>query len=143
MSNSDNNGFSTDEKTSIKQALAEKRKKGKQAPEQDLADVVAAIQALPTPDRTLAEWIHQLILETAPDLQPKTFYGMPAYYRDGKNVVFFQGGTKFKTRYSTLGFTDNAALDDGELWPVAYAIRAKTESVDKAIRQLLKRATHV
>ena len=143
MSKLENNGFNTDEKAAIKQALAEKRKKGKQSHEQDLADVLAAIGALPDADRALAEWFHHLVLEVAPDLQPKTFYGMPAYYRDGKNVVFFQGGTKFKTRYSTLGFTDNAALDDGELWPVAYAISAKTESVDKAIRQLLKRATHV
>lgn len=113
------------------------------SPEKDLADCLAAIQSLPEADRDLAQWIHKLVLEVAPDLQPKTFYGMPAYYRGSKNIVFFQGGGKFKTRYSTLGFTDGAALDDGEMWPVAFALTAKSEQNEVRIRALVARATQI
>jgi uncharacterized protein YdhG (YjbR/CyaY superfamily) len=93
-------------------------------------------------DRALAERVHAVVTRTAPDLVPKTWYGMPAYANaDGKVVVFFQDSGKFKYRYSTLGFQDAATLDDGDLWPVAYALRAWTPAVERRVVALVEAAT--
>lgn len=102
--------------------------------------VADAIAALPDEDRTLAEELDALIRKAAPDLAPKTFYGMPGYAKDGKVLVFFQGSGKFKTRYSTLGFQDIAALDDGNVWPTSYAITTLTAADKKTVTALVKKA---
>lgn len=106
------------------------------------AEVLAKIAEMSAADRPIAERLHELITHSAPGLSPKTWYGMPAYAdSDGKIVCFFQGAEKFKTRYATLGFSDTAQLDDGDLWPSSYAINALTPSVEKKIVTLVQRAT--
>ena len=92
------------------------------------------------PDRAIAKRVHELITSTAPDLTPKTWYGMPAYARDGKVVCFFRDAGKFKERYAMLGFNDNAKLDDGSMWPVAYALTKLTAGDEKKIGALVKKA---
>ena len=91
-------------------------------------------------DRALGERIHAIVKESAPDLTPKTWYGMPAYARDGKVVCFFRNAEKFKERYAMLGFNDTANLDDGSMWPVAYALKELTDADEKKIRALVKKA---
>jgi uncharacterized protein YdhG (YjbR/CyaY superfamily) len=103
-------------------------------------DVLAAIAELPEPDRGMAERLHALIRDGAPALSPKTWYGMPAYARDGKVVCFFQSAQKFKTRYATFGFSDAANLDEGSVWPVAFALKELTAAEEKRILALVKRA---
>lgn len=102
--------------------------------------VLAKIAAMAPPDRVLAERIHALIKATAPHLTSRLWYGMPAYAKDGKTVCFFQDARKFKTRYATLGFSDKAALDDGDMWPVTYAVKAWTAAGEAKIRALVKKA---
>jgi uncharacterized protein YdhG (YjbR/CyaY superfamily) len=106
-----------------------------------LADVLAAIAALPEPDRTIVDGLHALITDTAPDLEPRTWYGMPAYARDGKVVCFVQAAAKFTTRYSTLGFNDVAKLDDGAMWPTAFAVVKLDRPTQARIRDLIVAAT--
>jgi uncharacterized protein YdhG (YjbR/CyaY superfamily) len=101
---------------------------------------MAKIAEMEESDRMMAERIHALVKEGIPELSPKLWYGMPAYYRKGKNVCFFQPAKKFKTRYSTLGFNDPAKLDDGEMWPVAYAILELTPETEARIVELVRRA---
>jgi uncharacterized protein YdhG (YjbR/CyaY superfamily) len=103
-------------------------------------DALAKIAEMPEPDRTMAERLHALIKASAPVLAPKTWYGMPAYAKDGKIVCFFQCAQKFNYRYATLGFMDAAKLDDGRLWPIAYALTALTPAEEARIVALLKRA---
>jgi uncharacterized protein YdhG (YjbR/CyaY superfamily) len=103
-------------------------------------DVLAKIAEMPEPDRVLAERLHAILHATAPDLAPRTWYGMPAYTRDGKAVCFFQSAHKFKARYATLGFSDQASLDDGALWPTAFALTEMTPAVEAAIRDLVRKA---
>ena len=103
-------------------------------------DVLAAIAEMPEAERALAERLHALIKAVAPALAPKTWYGMPAYARDGKVVCFFQSAAKFKSRYATLGFSDQAHLDDGDLWPTAFALTAWTPAVEQEVGALLRRA---
>ncbi len=91
-------------------------------------------------DRAMAERIHAIVTETAPELAPKTWYGQPAYAKDGKVVVFFQAASKFKTRYATLGFNEDAALDDGSMWPTAFALVSLTTADEKRIAALVKKA---
>ena len=91
-------------------------------------------------DRAIAEKIHEIVLKVAPELNPKTWYGMQAYARDGKAVVFFQDSEKFKTRYSTLGFNGSAALDDGVMWPTSFAITKLDKAAESRIAELVKRA---
>lgn len=105
--------------------------------------VLAKIAEMPEPDRATAERIHALIRATAPELAPKLWYGMPAYARDGAIVCFFQGARKFKTRYSTIGFTDKATLDDGPMWPTAFALTELTSAVEARIVALVKKAYDV
>ena len=102
--------------------------------------VLAAIAKMPEPDRTLGKRLHAIITATAPELSPKTWYGMPAWTRDGNTVCFFQNASKFKTRYATLGFSDKADLDDGAMWPVAFALKALTAVEEKRIVALVKKA---
>ena len=103
-------------------------------------DVLAKIAEMPEPDRAMAERIHAIVKTSAPALSPKTWYGMPAYAKDGKVVCFFQSAQKFKARYATLGFNDPANLDDGTMWPTAFALTKLTAADQKRIGALVKRA---
>jgi uncharacterized protein YdhG (YjbR/CyaY superfamily) len=136
-------GFSAEERAAMKERAAELRAEGKKgAKEADgLQAVLDRIAEMAPEDRALAERVHVTVTATAPELSPKTWYGMPAYANaDGKVVVFFQDAGKFKYRYSTLGFQDPANLDDGDLWPVAFALRKWTPQVEKQVVQLVKAA---
>ncbi|HLY25084.1 MAG TPA: DUF1801 domain-containing protein [Aggregatilineales bacterium] len=104
------------------------------------SDVLAAIAAMPEADRVMAERLHAIIKGSAPDLSPKTWYGQPAYARGDKIICFFQSAQKFKTRYATLGFSDNANLDEGALWPVAFALKKLTPAEESRIVALVKKA---
>jgi uncharacterized protein YdhG (YjbR/CyaY superfamily) len=104
------------------------------------SDVLAKIAEMPESDRVMAERLHAIVKATAPDLSPRTWYGMPAYAKDGKVVCFFQSGAKFKTRYATLGFSQNANLDDGAMWPTSFALTKLTAAEEKKIRALVKQA---
>jgi len=131
-------GFSNDEKKAMKERAAEaKRTKSAEA---DAAACAEKIAAMEPSDRVLAEAVHAIVTAAAPDLTPKTYYGMPAYARGGKVVCFFQESGKFKTRYCTLGFQDTANLDDGQSWPTSYAITAIGPTEKKLIDALVKRA---
>lgn len=112
--------------------------KGKADGEKDL---LAKIAEMAEPERTMAERLHAIVMAAAPDLVPRTWYGMPAYARDGKVVCFFQGAQKFNTRYSTLGFNDAANLDDGAMWPTAYALKELTSAEEARISALVRKAT--
>jgi|SRR5437660_11392066 uncharacterized protein YdhG (YjbR/CyaY superfamily) len=104
------------------------------------SDVLAKIAEMPRPDRAMAERLHRLIKASAPDLAPRTWYGMPAYAKDGKVVCFFQSGQKFKSRYATLGFSDKANLDEGAMWPTAFALKELTPAGEEQVAALVKRA---
>lgn len=104
------------------------------------SDVLSKIAALPEPDRTMATRLHAIVKASAPTLSPKTWYGMPAYAKDGQVVCFFQSAQKFKTRYATLGFSDKARLDEGAMWPVAFALTELTAATEARIVALVKRA---
>ena len=136
-------GFSAEERAAMKERArelkAEERwKKDRAAGEKAVLDKIAT---MPGPDRTMANRLHAVIKAAAPDLSPKTWYGMPAYANeDGKVVVFFQDSGKFSYRYSTLGFQDAANLDDGDLWPVAYALQKWSPVVEKKVVELVKAA---
>ena len=106
----------------------------------DESRVLAKIAGMREPDRSIAKRLHAIIKATAPDLSPKTWYGMPAYAKDDKVVCFFQSGQKFKTRYSTLGFQQKANLDEGQMWPVAFALKGLTSAEEARIVELLKKA---
>jgi hypothetical protein len=103
-------------------------------------DVLAKIAAMPEPDRAMAERLHALIKENAPALSPRTWYGMPAYAKDGKVVCFFQSAAKFNTRYATFGFSDTANLDEGNMWPTAFALKQLTAAEEAMIAALVKKA---
>lgn len=138
-------GFSADERAAMKQRAAElradaKAAKGAAKKEADRQGVLDAIAGLSGTDRVLAERLHEIVTEVAPQLEPKTWYGFPAYGRDGKAVCFFKSAAKFKTRYATIGFNDGAQLDDGALWPVEYAILEFTPDVEKHVREIVARA---
>ena len=136
-------GFSAKERAAMKQRAAELRAEGKKGAKQadGLQAVLDAIEGMAPEDRAIAERVHVTITETAPDLMPKTWYGMPAYANaEGKVVVFFQNAGKFNYRYCTLGFQDTANLDDGDMWPVAYALMAWSPAVEKRVVELVKNA---
>lgn len=138
-------GLSADEKAAMKERAAEqraeaKREKGAAKAKAELDDLLAKIAELPDGDRELAERVHEIITKAAPQLAPKTWYGMPAYALDGNVLCFFQSAAKFKTRYATLGFNDVANLDDGNLWPSAYAVTKIGTKEAKAITELVQRA---
>ena len=120
--------------------LEERRLKGENLKAADEAEVLAKIAAMDPADRAIAERVHAIVAKAAPDLDAKTWYGMPAYARDGKTICFFQDAGKFKARYATLGFSDLANLDDGEMWPSSFALIKMTPAVERQIAELLKRA---
>ena len=130
--------FSKEEKAAMRAAAAERRKKF--SPEEHAAEVLAKIKAMSPADRKLAERVHKLAMTLAPQLQPKLWYGMQAYYLDGKTLMFFQDGDKFKSRYCTLGFTDSANLDKGGIWGTSFAVTEWSAEVEKQITALIKKA---
>jgi uncharacterized protein YdhG (YjbR/CyaY superfamily) len=141
---SESDGFTAEERAAMKERAAELRAAGKQGAKQadGLQDLLTKISEMAPNDRALAERVHITVTANAPELSPKTWYGMPAYANaDGKVVVFFQDSGKFKYRYSTIGFQDAAALDDGDLWPVSYALTNWTPAVEKKVAALVKAAT--
>ncbi len=133
------NLLSDEERAAMKETLKERRRALSGQADGE-SDVLAKIAEMPEPDRAMAKRIHALIKASAPTLSPRTFYGMPAYARDGKVVCFFQSGQKFKTRYATLGFQDAAKLDDGDIWPSAFALKRLTPAVEEKIAKLVKKA---
>jgi uncharacterized protein YdhG (YjbR/CyaY superfamily) len=135
-------GFTEEERAAMKERAQELKKapRKKASKEDGEADVLAKIAEMPEGDKAMAERLHAIVKEHAPDLTPKTWYGMPAYARDGKNVVFFQSSHKFKARYATLGFEENAKLDDGAMWPTSFALTEITPEVEARIVELIKRA---
>jgi len=136
-------GFSAEERAAMKERAAELRAEGKKGAKKadGLQDLLDKIAAMAPPDRALAERVHVTVTAAAPQLTPKTWYGMPAYANpEGRPVVFFQDAGKFKYRYSTLGFQDSANLDDGDLWPVSYALVRWSPAVEKKVTELVKAA---
>lgn len=130
--------FSKEERAAMKARAKELKEQETKA--DGLKAVLAAIGEMSGDEKAIAERIHEIVTENAPELAPKTYYGMPGWAKEGKVLVFFQSATKFKTRYSTLGFNDNATLDEGSMWPVAYAINALTLANEKAIVALITKA---
>jgi uncharacterized protein YdhG (YjbR/CyaY superfamily) len=137
-------GFTDEEKAAMVSRVGEMKAeagRGSRAAKEDgEGEVLAKIAGMQKSDRAMAERVHAVIKSSAPALSPKTWYGMPAYARDGKIVVFFQPAQKFKTRYATLGFNDPAHLDDGTIWPTAYAVLEVTPAVEAKIAALVKKA---
>jgi uncharacterized protein YdhG (YjbR/CyaY superfamily) len=130
--------FTAEERAAMKERAQElKAAKSKAEGETDL---LAKIAEMPPADRALAERVHVIVKASAPDLSPKTWYGMPAYAREGKIVCFFQSADKFKSRYATLGFNDSANLDDGAMWPTAFALKELTAAEEARIGALVKKA---
>jgi uncharacterized protein YdhG (YjbR/CyaY superfamily) len=139
----ESDGFSADERAAMKERAAELRAEGRQGAKKadGLQAVLDKIAEMAPEDRALAERVHVTVTTAAPELSPKTWYGMPAYTNaDGKIVVFFQDSGKFSYRYSTLGFQDAATLDDGDIWPVAYALKKWSPTVEKKVTELVKAA---
>jgi uncharacterized protein YdhG (YjbR/CyaY superfamily) len=142
-SKTESDGFSAEERAAMKERAAELRAEGKKGAKKadGLQAVLDRIAEMAPEDRALAERVHTTLTATAPELSPKTWYGMPAYANAaGKVVVFFQDSGKFNYRYSTLGFQDAANLDDGDLWPVSYALKKWSPMVEKKISELVKTA---
>ena len=138
MSPKNDAGFSADEKAAMKERARElKAEKEKVDGESALLEKIAE---MPEPDRSMAARLHEIIKAAAPALAPKTWYGMPAYAKDGKVVCFFQSAQKFGSRYATLGFNDSANLDDGDLWPTAFALKELTPAGEETIAALVKKA---
>ena len=137
-------GFTDDERAAMKERAQELKAASRRGPRADKADgeseVLAKIAEMPEPDRAMAERLHAIIKASAPDLSPRTWYGMPAYARDGNVVCFFQSADKFKARYATLGFSDKAHLDDGAMWPNSYALTELTAADEARIGALVKKA---
>jgi hypothetical protein len=132
-------GFTADERAAMKEHARELKaaRTGKADGESDL---LAKIAAMREPDRAMAQRLHALIKASAPGLEPRTWYGMPAYAKDGQVVCFFQSSQKFKTRYATLGFSDKASLDQGAMWPTAFALKELTAADEAKIAALVKKA---
>jgi len=136
-------GFSAAEKAAVKQRAKELKAEARaqQDKEAGLKELLARVAELPESERSMATRLHEIVTANAPDLTPKTWYGFPAYAtKEGKIVCFFQSATKFGTRYATLGFNDPAHLDDGDFWPVVYALKEMTPAVEKQITALVKKA---
>ena len=131
-------GITAEERAAMRE-LAKERKAARTKAE-DEAAVLEKIAEMPEPDRSMAARVHSIITKSAPELSPKTWYGMPAYAKDDKIVCFFQAADKFKARYATFGFNDPANLDDGAMWPTAFALRELTADVEAKIRALVKKA---
>ncbi len=131
-------GFTPEERAAMKERARElKAEKNKADAESDL---LAKIAEMPEPDRVMVERLHAIVKDTAPELSPRTWYGMPAYAKDGKIVCFFQSAAKFKSRYATFGFNDTASLDAGAMWPTSFALTELSDAEEKKIRALVKKA---
>jgi len=137
-------GFTDEERGAMKERIQELKAAARRSPRGDKADgesaVLAKIAEMPEPDQTMGRRLHAIITASAPDLSPRLWYGMPAYARDGKVVCFYQGARKFGTRYATLGFSDQANLDEGAMWPTAFALKELTATEEERIGALVKRA---
>src|SRR5262245_31800796 len=134
-------GFTQEEREAMRERASElraTRSKAGAASEENA--VIAKIASMPAKDRAMGERLHSIIRFSAPELTPKLWYGMPAYAKDGKVVCFFQNAQKFKTRYSTLGFSDKAALDEGQMWATAFALKELTDDDEERIATLVKKA---
>ena len=137
-------GFTDEERAAMKERAQELKAGARRGPRADTADaesaVLAKIAEMPEPDRAMGQRLHAIIKASAPGLSPRLWYGMPAYARDDKVVCFFQSAQKFKTRYATFGFSDKANLDEGALWPVAFALKELTGAEEARIGALVKKA---
>jgi hypothetical protein len=137
-------GFTEEERAAMRERAQELKaaaRRGSRADKVDgESDVLAKIAEMPEPDRAMAERLHALIQASAPALSPRTWYGMPAYAKDGKVVCFFQSAQKFKARYATLGFSDAANLDEGAMWPTSFALKELTAAQEERIKALVKKA---
>ena len=131
--------FTAEERAAMKERAREAKSASSRA--DGLNDLLAKIAEMPEPDRSLAEGVHAIVMAAAPGLWPKTWYGMPAYAKDGKLICFFQAASKFKVRYATFGFQPDAKVDDGSMWPVAYALTELTAADEARIAALVKKAT--
>ena len=136
LSGKSSKGFTDEERAAMKERAAElKRSKA-----DGEGDLLSKIAEMPEPDRTMAGRIHAIVKATAPELTSRTWYGMPAYAKDGDVVCFYQSAAKFKSRYATFGFSDKAKLDDGEMWPTSFALRKLTAADEARIAALVKKA---
>ncbi len=135
-------GFTAEERAAMRERARELKAAGRSGRKKadDEQAVLDKIAEMPDPDRALAERVHAVVTATAPELAPRTWYGMPAYAKDGKVVCFFQGSQKFSNRYSTLGFNDAARLDEGAMWPTAFALLEWTPAVEERVVELVKTA---
>ena len=131
-------GFTAEERAAMRERA--KEMKAAASKEEAEKDVLAKIKEMPKADRVIAERLHALIKDTAPELEPRTWYGMPAYAKDGKVLCFFQSAAKFKSRYATLGFSDRANLDKDAMWPTSFAVTKLTPAEEKKIKALVKKA---
>jgi uncharacterized protein YdhG (YjbR/CyaY superfamily) len=135
-------GFTAEEKAAMKERAKELKAEARAKKDSSAGEnaVLTKIAAMPPPDRTMAQRVHAIIKASAPGLTPRTWYGMPAYAKDGNVVCFFQSARTFKSRYATLGFSDKANLDDGSMWPVAFALKELTAAEEARIAALVKKA---
>ena len=138
------NVWTDEERAAMQESARERKSASKRSPEEERAegeaDVQAKIADMPPADRALGERIHELVTGAAPNLVPRTYYGMPAYAKDGKVICFFKAASKFKVRYATFEFQPDARLDDGEMWPVSFAVTKLTPAVEARIVGLVKTA---
>jgi uncharacterized protein YdhG (YjbR/CyaY superfamily) len=135
-------GFSAEERAAMKERARELKAEARAGRDRAAgeSDLLAKIAEMPEPDRAMAARIHEIVKASAPDLMPKTWYGMPAYAREGKIVCFFQSAAKFDARYAQFGFDDTANLDEGDMWPVAFALKELTPAVEARISALVTKA---
>jgi uncharacterized protein YdhG (YjbR/CyaY superfamily) len=131
-------GFTAEERAAMRERAQELKAEARRADGEKA--LLAKIAEMPEPDRVMAEQLHAIVKASAPDLSPKTWYGMPAYAKDGKVVCYFQSAHKFDSRYATFGFNDTANLDDGTMWPTSFALRKLTAADEKKIAALVKKA---
>jgi uncharacterized protein YdhG (YjbR/CyaY superfamily) len=134
--------FTEDERAAMKERARELKAEARRgaARADGERDLLGKVAEMPEPDRVMAERLHAIVTASAPDLSPKTWYGMPAYARDGKVVCYFQSAHKFKSRYATFGFNDSANLDEGAMWPTSFALKELTAAEEKTIAALVKKA---
>ena len=138
MSAKKSEGFTAEERAAMRERARELKAEAQKA--EGESDVLAKIAEMPEPDRAMAERLHEIVKVSAPALSPKTWYGMPAYAKDGKVVCFFQSAEKFDARYATFGFSDKANLDEGAMWPTSFALKELTAAEEAKITALVKRA---
>ena len=136
--------WTDEERAAMQESARERKAAARRDPDNERAageeEVRAKIAEMPEPDRAMAKRLHALVTDSAPNLVPRTYYGMPAYAKDGKVICFFQNASKFKVRYATFGFQPDARVDDGEMWPVAFAVTKLTAGVEARIAELVKKA---